>query len=172
MELLWGDVKELEKKCCRGDFFSIPILVVATLLKLWIVHYIPAFQNNPLIDFSFDSPLHNPQILIALIYTPLTLPQEFIARGTLQSSVKLCLLGTNRSLKAIVLSSLLFSSFHAILSPVYALAAFVLGLYWGWIYSRQESLVGCAISHAIIGVWSLSVLGLGDVFFKYLKAGS
>lgn len=155
-------LKRWQKNALEGVVFSLPILLVATILKVLIVKYIPSFNNETIIN------INNPKLLtIGFFYILLTGPQEFIARGNLQSSIKLCLLGSNRSLKSVILSSLLFASFHSVLSPLYALAAFILGLYWGWLYLRQESLVGCTISHALIGGWSLAALGLGEFFFHY-----
>jgi membrane protease YdiL (CAAX protease family) len=46
-------------------------------------------------------------------------------------------------------------------SPGLALTAFVAGLFWGWLYARQRSLVGVSISHVLLGFWAFEVVDLG-----------
>ena len=61
---------------------------------------------------------------------------------------------------AIVLSNVVFSVTHLHLGWICALSSFIPGLFWGWMYYRQRSLVGVSISHVLIGVWLMDVLDL------------
>jgi membrane protease YdiL (CAAX protease family) len=85
--------------------------------------------------------------------------QELIARGLLQSSFEEFLTGKHKAYIAIFLSNLLFSVVHFHLSLNIALSVFFTGLAWGWSYSRHHTLVGVILSHQIIGVWALFILG-------------
>jgi membrane protease YdiL (CAAX protease family) len=65
----------------------------------------------------------------------------------------------HRVAHAILLSNLLFSATHLHISLTLALLVFPMGVFWGWIFARQGSLVGSSVSHAIIGVFGLFVVG-------------
>ena len=72
----------------------------------------------------------------------------------IQSTLSVVLTGRSARWLPIVLSSAVFSMGHQHLGWSYALASFVPGLFWGWMYQRQRSLIGVSISHALIGVWA------------------
>ena len=85
--------------------------------------------------------------------------QELVVRGALQGFLHEFLSGRGRLTWAIVLSNLMFSTAHVFISPFYSYATFGLGLFWGVLYARQGTLVGVSVSHAIVGIWSIFVLG-------------
>jgi membrane protease YdiL (CAAX protease family) len=39
-------------------------------------------------------------------------------------------------------------------------AAFVPGLFWGWMFAKQRSLVGVTVSHIAVGLWAIFALGV------------
>ena len=41
------------------------------------------------------------------------------------------------------------------------MVVFVTGLFWGWLYSRQHSLVGVSVSHLLLGLTALEIVGFG-----------
>ena len=45
------------------------------------------------------------------------------------------------------------------LGYLFGLGQFVPGLFWGWLYQRERSFISLAVSHALLGVWGLFVLG-------------
>jgi len=148
------------KNALEAIVFSLPILVLAVALKYFLIQWIPALQNETVFSFTSNSPDHFIFPTIYILFTPL---QELIARGCFQSSIHASLTGPHKTLWSIILSSLLFSAFHAFVSAEFALAAFISGLFWGWLYARQGSLVGCSVSHALIGGWCLSALGFQSI---------
>ncbi len=150
-----------KKNAWEGFLFSLPLLIGATLLKLWLVNYSPSFQNHAVFSLNIANPYSLLPGLIYMLFTPL---QEFIARGIAQTCVKFSLSGRHTVLWSILLADLIFSSFHVFLSPIFAIASFGGGLLWGWLYARQGSLVGCCVSHALIGGYSLVFLGFGLIF--------
>lgn len=148
----------------EGVLFTLPILIGGTILKFLLVKYAPSFHDKSIFTLDLSIPSAFTKVILpALIYILFTPLQEFIARGTLQTCVKFSLSSPNRIFWSIILSNLCFAGFHAFLSPLYSAAAFAGGLLWGWLYSRQASLVGCCVSHALIGGYFLIALGFGAI---------
>ncbi len=165
------NLKNWKKNCLEAFLFTLPFLVLITLAKWIFIRNVHGYENFTLFNTSpinYNSSVSPAvQILFPLIYIVLTPFQEFIARGSLQSSIKASISGSYTVFWSIVLSNLLFAAFHAHLSPIFALFAFVFGIFWGWIYARQGSLIGSCVSHALIGGWSLSALGIDRIFTGY-----
>lgn len=85
--------------------------------------------------------------------------QEFIARGVLQGTFKRVIAARTDTL-AIVSSSFIFASFHAIVGVRFVIVTFVVSLLFGYVYSRHRTLLGVTLIHAVLGMM-LFVLGLG-----------
>ena len=150
--------------------YSLPILVVATLLKLLAMKTMPALRDTPLIDIrgvyafgrhEFDLWLY---IVLVVIYIVTTPAQEFFARSGLQASLDMLVPSDAKTnWTAIVGANLFFSSAHAYLSLEFAIATFIPGIFWGWLFQKQRSLVGVSVSHAVIGLWIFFVLNFRTV---------
>lgn len=97
------------------------------------------------------------------LYVLLSPVQEFVARGLLQGALTRMLTGRWVVLQAIVVSNAVFSVSHQHLGLGYALAVFVPGLFWGWLYHRQGSLLGVSVSHVLIGLWGTGLLDLASL---------
>lgn len=144
--------------------FTIPLLPLIIFFKWILIHYAPAWSTHALFDLSTHPEAHFPLSLdiaelgLYLVFVPI---QELIARGALQSSFQILLVGPHKTLWAIILSNILFSVTHLHLSITIGLATIIPGLFWGWLYSRQGSLVGVIISHLIVGIWALFIVGFG-----------
>jgi hypothetical protein len=108
--------------------------------------------------------MHGIYLLELGIYVLLSPVQEFVARGVLQGSLQEFLTGRNGVLKAILISNLIFSTFHLFVSPYFAVAAFLSGIFWGWLYSRHRTLIGVSVSHILVGAWTLYFLGAHCIF--------
>ena len=96
-----------------------------------------------------------------LVLTPL---QEFVARCCLQAPMQAFLPGAslNRRLWSILISNLLFSGAHLHISCGFALAAFISGIFWGWIFARTNSLAAAATSHFLIGGAGIFLFGIEE----------
>ena len=46
----------------------------------------------------------------------------------------------------------------------FAVASFVPGLFWGWMYTKHHSLFGVSVSHILVGVWATFVVGIEHLF--------
>jgi CRP-like cAMP-binding protein len=153
-------LKNWRRNALEGVVLSIPIALLIITLK-WIgVTMIPSLQGQPVFDFARSTGLSLGEILMyGSAYCAFTPIQETIARGT-QASFQLFLTSRYKTAEAIVLSNMLFSATHLHVSIGLALAVFPIGLYWGWIFARQGSLVGSSVSHAILGVFGLLIVGI------------
>lgn len=85
--------------------------------------------------------------------------QELIARGALQGSLEVFLTGKRKITVSILVSNLLFATTHLFMSFEVAVIIFLPGLFFGWLYSRNKTLIGVIISHALMGSWVFWILG-------------
>ena len=154
-------MRKWKRNALEGIWFSLPLLFLAVLIKWLLIKNFSTYRGETIIAYNS---LFN--VLLTVIYVLLTPLQEFIARGVLQSAIRL-VLEKYKIVGSIFLSSLLFSVFHSQISFLFACVAFVLGWFWGWLRIRQESLVGPIVSHALIGGWCLGVLDLGRFLLQY-----
>jgi membrane protease YdiL (CAAX protease family) len=153
-------LRNWKKNLLEAVLFTIPILVLCTYAKwLWLKHMqidAPLLVAERLtvhrfLEGSWDSNL----MLLYLLCIPL---QEFISRGGIQSAIYSFIPGRFASSRSILLASLIFASFHAFITIYFALAVFVLGIFWGWLYARQKSLIGPSVAHLIVSWWTLEIL--------------
>jgi CRP-like cAMP-binding protein len=136
-------------------------LVSLTALKFALIRTVPALSGLAL----FEPLEHGFVELVYLVLYVIVLPiQELCVRGVLQSSLAEIFAGHRRRVMySILLSNALFVAVHSYLSPYFAITLFVPGVMWGLLYVRHGSLLGVSISHVLIGVWALRLLGLGEL---------
>jgi CRP/FNR family cyclic AMP-dependent transcriptional regulator len=154
--------------------WTTPLLVLLLALKLAAMWWVPAVAGRPLFDPAaalpgqpFDLALYLVGIFLYTIHAPL---QEFVVRpglqGTLQHFIPVPPDSVNW--KAIIISNLIFAAGHTFLGFWFSVAAFVPGLFWGWMFAKQRSLIGVMVSHVVLGLWALFALGL----FAIVSGGS
>lgn len=141
-------------------------------LKFLIVTFVPEHQGQSVIGLSedFTRLLANGQIdwsfygLNILVYALFVPAQEIIARCGIQSLLVEFLYGseTRRAVIAILVSNFVFAAAHAHLNVGIAMATFVGGLFFGWLFHRNRSIVGVSVAHFMIGVTALFALGLEE----------
>ena len=155
-----GNLKE-------ATILTAPILLFFLLIKWGLITFIPAFTEIPLFnpsavlsDVGFTYQMF---FLLVVVYIVFSVVQEFIARAGLQTALYEYLPDSKHKLAiAIVLSNLLFAMAHSHIGTLFALVAFVPGIYWGWLFARQRSLIGVCFSHMLIGIWVLFILGFTE----------
>lgn len=158
-------LKDWRGKALEAVLWSLPVLAAILAAKVWMVANIPAFAGQPVFDFARSQGLDASQaIMFAVLYCAFTPVQELCTRGGIQCSLTMFLKGRFGAVEAIILSNLMFSLTHLHLSLVTAAMVFPVGLFWGWLFHRQRSLVGVSVSHALIGVVGLFVVGFGRLF--------
>jgi PAS domain S-box-containing protein len=96
------------------------------------------------------------------IYLVSVLFQQFAARCAIQAPLESFLTGVvgQAGWIANVLATLLFAVLHAHLNPIVSLAVILPSLLWGWLFMRSGSVVTPILSHAIIGVYAIFILGI------------
>lgn len=144
-------------------------LVVA--LKWLVLHLGPGGAGKPLFDpyaslnLASVAPVaaRTTLFIMAALYVLHAPLQEFLVRGCLQSPLQHFLADAGGRWAAILASNLIFSAFHLYISFGFAVLTFVPGLFWGWLYARHGTLTGVALSHAMLGVWAVFVVGIEGV---------
>ena len=149
--------------------WTIPALGVVLAFKqvwLWLA---PTMAGEPLFDPAslfgsrpFDPAFYAFAIVLYMVHAPL---QELVARAGLQGTLQhfLPTRPGHVNWKAIVISNLLFASAHAFIGFWFCFAAFVPGLFWGWMFAKQRSLAGAIVSHIAIGIWAIFVVGVREI---------
>lgn len=152
--------------------FSIPVMLILTAIKWVFIHRLLKDPSIPLIDPA--SSLYTPDfsltiyIISLIIYIILAPLQELVARGALQSGFYLFIPGKekSRTWTAIILSNLMFSLPHLYNSLYFAIVVLIPGFFWGWLFSRQKTLVGVSVSHILIGVWMAFIVGFEQLSIR------
>lgn len=152
----------------EGVLFSLPIMALILGLKGWLLRGAAGVPGARLFHWDAvlgDRPFSAGFYLASLVaYLTLSPVQELFCRSGLQGSLHIFRPGRGTiDWSAILVSNLLFAAMHTHIGFWFAVAAFVPGLFWGWLFSRQRSLVGAAVSHTLIGVWALYIVGVQDV---------
>jgi CRP-like cAMP-binding protein len=150
----------------QAVIWTAPLLLLVLVLKLAWTGWAPSVAAQPLFDpaaiFSgrpFDLGTYLFAICLYLVHAPL---QELVARAGLQGTLQnfIPTLPGRVNWKAILISNLLFASAHSFIGFWFCIAAFVPGLFWGWMFAKQRSLVGVIVSHILVGVWAIFVVGV------------
>jgi CRP/FNR family cyclic AMP-dependent transcriptional regulator len=144
---------------------TLPLMALVVVLKWWLVNHLPSMQGEPLFQLlapvgqgTSKSPF-NPWLALAyVVFVPF---QELVYRGSLQGALEHFLTGPWRRWLAILGSNIIFSAGHLYISPGLSANAFIAGLFWGWLYSRQRGLAGVSASHILLGFWAFEVVDLG-----------
>lgn len=158
---------------CEGFFITLPFSLLFGIIVKWLlIQYVPEFYTRSLFDpFAL---IHHPQdktwpywIGLNSVYVFIIIPvQELLCRGGLQGLLEKFLTGKHRLFLSIIMSNLIFSSIHVYFSPYVAMAVFILGCYVGVLYARTHNLLGCWIAHSLVGLVTLSILGIVGAIFE------
>ena len=135
------------------------------VLGKWVfIKFGAGTDNVPLFYMGYSTQSSLGLILTVVAYSTFSPIQEFIARGGIQSAFQELLISKHKNLIAVLIANIMFSMTHIHISTVIALVVFIPGLFWGWLYYRQKTLIGVCISHIIIGLFAIRVVG-----FPYLS---
>ena len=149
-----------QKALSESILYTLPVLGVILMGKWALIRWHPSMHNEPLLALARGLELTPLALAIDIaaygLFTPI---QEFIARGGIQSAFQQFLVGRHKILSAVVLANLMFSMTHIHLSTSIAILVFIPGLFWGWLYSRHQTLLGVSLSHFIVGVVAFYVIG-------------
>ena len=153
----------------RALAWTTPVLLLLLLVKVALMRWAPSMAGRPLFDpgalFAgrpFDWGFFAFAMLLYGVHGPF---QEFVTRVGLQGSLQhfLRVPPGHVDWKSIVIANLLYASAHGYIGFWFSAVAFVPGLFWGWLFARQGSLIGVSVSHIAVGWWALFALGLHAV---------
>jgi membrane protease YdiL (CAAX protease family) len=153
---------------------SLAFLAAAVALKLILIHTTETFSSLSLFGcvrgnmHQVTMPaLYWLQVGLYLVLAPV---QEFVARCCLQAPLYAFLNGTEfrRHVSSILVSNLVFAAVHAHIGLPFAVAAFIPGLFWGWIFARTHSFIAVAASHFMIGGAGIFLLGIEGMAIKLM----
>jgi len=150
---------------------SLGFIAVGAGLKWVLIHTTATFAGLSLfgmadVKVNMHDAMMSPLYWVAVgLYLTLTPIQQFVARSCLQAPLYAFLDGTEfrRILSSILVSNLVFAAAHSHISFAFAVAAFVPGLFWGWIFARTNSLIAASASHFMIGGAGIFLFGIEDV---------
>lgn len=148
--------------------WTLPVLLLMVLLKLVLMRWDPSVEAHPLFDPGailigpFSLWMYLFDVGLYVLHAPL---QEIVARTGLQGTMQHFAPATagHVNWKAIWISNLLFAAAHNYMGFGFCVAVFVPGMFWGWMFSRQRSIVGPIVSHLLIGIWAIFILGASVV---------
>jgi len=161
-----------KKDLQEGVLFTFPVLVAMFIGKWALIHTVPAFKEVPLFDIfgaeRLSTFFHKADVwmlgLLNGVYLLLVPLQELIARGAVQGSCQDFFIGPHRKGLANFVASLYFTIFHLHQPYLFALSALAFGLFFGWIFARQNTLVGCSVAHILISIWGFCFLDYSALF--------
>jgi membrane protease YdiL (CAAX protease family) len=162
-------LKNWKQSSLEAVFYSVLVMYGITFAKLAAMAFLPSFADRLLIEpyggliLHCSSSLSHQSLwwvtMIAYVFFASPV-QEIVTRGCLQSCLQQFFVMKHKELLAILLTNLVFAICHAMNSPYIAMAVFPVGLFWGWLRYKQNSLVGVCLSHSLIGFYGVWVLGL------------
>jgi CRP-like cAMP-binding protein/membrane protease YdiL (CAAX protease family) len=153
---------------------SLLFVAVFVVVKWLLIETSPGFAGVSIIggaDVVVDGKTasHNSWYWIAVAaYFLLTPMQEFVARSGVQAPLYAFLLGSEskRRWLSILASNLVFAAGHTHISVTFAMAAFLPGILWGWLFAKTNSLLAATVSHIIVGGTGLFVFGIEGVISR------
>ncbi len=146
----WGGGRALRESL----LFSLPVALGGVALK-WALIRVPA---SPLFGHPLFEALTPPPAL--LLYAAGAVAQEVVNRGFLQTAIERMLTGKYRAEMAIVTAALLFAVAHMHYAIPTVLATLLGGLFFGWLFHRQRTLVGVCVVHFLLGLLFIDLLRL------------
>ena len=146
----------------EASLFTVVLLFAATGIKWLLIQLNADYAGAKLIQYpNVFERFSLPKIqILAGVYAASSAVQELIVRGALQSMLERFLTGRFRRWRAIAVCTLLFSVSHLHTGLLFTLAVIIPGFCWGLLFARNRNLLGVILSHVIIGVYVLFVLGV------------
>ncbi|MCK5703566.1 MAG: cyclic nucleotide-binding domain-containing protein, partial [Cyclobacteriaceae bacterium] len=145
------------KLAMKATFIFIALLF---LLKWLMITISPEQFGTQLIELYSQKDAQMPVWIILILYSTHSVIQEFIARGCIQGGLLQFIDGKLSAWTAIILATLMFSSFHIMLNVQFAFITIIPGLFWGYLFYKKRNFLAVSISHILIGVVALFVLNI------------
>ncbi|MDF1790490.1 MAG: PAS domain S-box protein [Thalassobaculaceae bacterium] len=163
------DLRPKRRHVVEAVIWSIGFCATMTAGKFLLIHLgsDPAGPTTPLFSFYVldDGTKVDGVGLYTIgvsVYLISVLFQQFATRCAIQAPLESFLTGVVGPAGWIAngVATLLFAVLHAHLNPIVSAAVILPSLLWGWLFMRSRSIVPPIISHAIIGVYAIFILGI------------
>lgn len=157
-------LRDWPRQLRRSFWWSLPFLGGFFLLKCVLAWARPGeiqvFEPMRLLN-SMGQTSFAQWLFFSIIYVSLCFAQEFI-RCAVQGTLALFYRASGRPARwrSILVANLVFAALHVHLGSTFALLAFVPGLFWGWLYAREQSYLAVAFSHGLVGLWIVCIVGV------------
>lgn len=141
-------------------FISIPLIGVMILWKWFLISHIPKYFGQDLFVLrtaGINPKIYRTQIEFFMISIPF---QELFSRSLLQSSFYQFFAGPGQTILAIVMPNIVFYTLSFYFFNQFVLMTTLFGIVWGYMYHKQRSILGCVISHLIVGFVGCLIFGL------------
>jgi len=149
-----------KRHALEGVLFTVPPMLITVAVKLFLI----SGTDAPVFDlFPGDGTIATISPALIAAYVLFVPAQELTCRGALQSTLEAFLTSKHRKIEANIAANAVFLIAHLYISYALSAIAFMCGLYWGWLYSRQRSLVGVVVSHILLGLFAFEVVGLPGI---------
>ncbi|KTD11876.1 cyclic nucleotide-binding protein [Legionella gratiana] len=148
-------LKNSKQSIIESLIVSFFIICSFLLIKWVLITNTLYFKETPLVCFCKNI---YELLELSIGYIILAPIQEFIARGCLQSSL-MHYVKRDQSIYAVLMSNLIFCSFYSSFALSASILLFILGLIWGWLYLRYQTLIGVSLSHMLVGICLTGVIG-------------
>ena len=136
-------------------------IVLLFLLKYILIRYMPERFGDQILEvYTPKSGGFNSIVFLIFLYSIHAVFQEFIARACIQGGLMQFISGKWADWKAIVLATLMFSSFHIMIDVKYAFVTIIPGLFWGYLFAKEKNLLAVSVSHILIGIVGIFLLNL------------
>ena len=148
------------RPCLADALVQSAIFVALVTLLKWSLLEAQVF-HEPLFELPFFHRYTLPMaFLIVATYACFCFIQEMIFRGAIQNSLIHFLTGPFARTRVVLTTTLIVFAAHLHLkSLVLPLLVIVPNIFWCLLYYKYRSLLGVTISHMIIGVWVLFIMG-------------
>lgn len=141
--------------------FTLPFLLLTLLYKYIYLLWHPSHPHLFNLSLSRGESLSTfASLNLAIVYLLFIPCQEIIFRGTLQTALAHFLAKPFNQIRSILLSSMMFATTHVHLGLRLVMITALLGMFWGFLFARQKSLVGVIFSHGLVAIWGLYIVGL------------
>jgi CRP-like cAMP-binding protein/membrane protease YdiL (CAAX protease family) len=148
------------RPCLADALVQSAIFVALVTLLKWALLETQVF-HEPLFELPFFHRYTLPlALLIVATYACFCFIQEMIFRGAIQNSLIHFLTGPFARTRVVLTTTLIVVAAHLHLkSLVLPLLVIVPNIFWCLLYYKYRSLLGVTVSHMIIGVWVLFIMG-------------
>jgi CRP-like cAMP-binding protein len=148
------------QSCLADSLFKTTIFIlIITGLKAILIQL--EMVPRPLFSFpSFHRYSFLFAIAITMTYSLFCILQEIILRSAIQHSLIHFLTGRYAKMRIVATTTLIAAATHLHMRSIFfSLIIIIPNIFWCMLYDKHRSLLSVSVSHILIGIWALFILG-------------